>query len=65
MSYRLQLWLIQLPCWRWFARALEHPTADELKQYREAKARSEFGVFRPYRPECDDATNADEPPHQP
>ena len=65
MSYRLQLWLMQLPCWRWLARALERPSADELEQYRDVKARSEFGVFRPYRPELDDATNAYEPPHQP
>ncbi len=61
MSPRFKLWMMRLPVWRWFARAAENRvTAAEAERYHDAKARAEFGLFRPY-----DAQPSDETKRQP
>lgn len=49
LRLHFHLWLMQLPVWRYFGRAAaDRVTEAEAEQYRDAKTRSEFGVFRPH-----------------
>lgn len=58
MSLRISPWMMRLPVWRWLARAAEdRVTEAEVEQYRDAKARAEFGLFPPYSAQPADETN--------
>lgn len=50
MCPSLNLWLMQLPIWRWFARAAGRVIGEDTERYREAKARADYGVFGNFRP---------------